>query len=84
MSKIQWKEKTAGHPRSHNHGTASIVIRKNIIRHIATIILSVIGDCGHMRPRITHSCSAQHPNQRREQELLFDSVLKNFQSNIAL
>lgn len=78
MSKIQQKGKTAGHPLSHNHGAASMLIRDDIVCHIVTVILSVIGDCDHMRPRITHSCSAQHPNQRREQELWFDPLRKKF------
>ena len=84
VSKIQQKGKTAGHPLSHNHGAASILIRDNIIRHLVTIVLSIIGDCDHMRPRIMHSCSAQHPNQTREQELLCDPLLKKPQSTIFL
>lgn len=60
----------AGHPLSHNHGKASLLMGQNIIRHIVPVTLSVTGDCGHMWPPTTRSCTAQRLNQRQQQGLI--------------
>lgn len=60
----------AGHPLSHDHGKASVLMGQNIVRHIVAVTLSVIGACDHMRPPTTYSCKAQRSNPRKQQGLI--------------